>query len=43
MMLGSTYVLEQVATTLELEGRYDIATIIRHLIGKDKGHVHVEV
>ncbi|MBY3217779.1 hypothetical protein HFO21_26065 [Rhizobium laguerreae] len=43
MMLGSTYVLEQVATTLELEGRYDIATIIRHLIGKDIGHVHVEV
>ncbi|MGO7542390.1 hypothetical protein ACC680_27835 [Rhizobium ruizarguesonis] len=43
MMLGSTYVLEQVATTLEFEGRYDIATIIRQLIGKDKDHVHNEV
>ncbi|MBB3919196.1 hypothetical protein [Rhizobium fabae] len=43
IMLGSTYVLEQVATMLEFEGRYDIATIIRQLIGKDKGHVHVEV
>ncbi len=43
MIHGSTYVLEQVATTLEFEGRHDIATIIRQLIGRDKGLVHVEV
>lgn len=43
ILLGSTYVLEQVATTLEFEGRSDIALIIRQLLGKDKGLVQVEV
>ncbi|PRH86008.1 hypothetical protein C5L14_17260 [Labrys okinawensis] len=43
MIHGSTYVLEQVATTLEFEGRSDIATIIRQLIGRDKGLVHIGV
>lgn len=43
MMHGSTYVLEQVAITLEHEGRSDIATIIRQLLGKGRGLVHVEV
>ncbi|WP_338280286.1 hypothetical protein [Sinorhizobium sp. KGO-5] len=43
MLLGSTYVLEQVAATLEFEGRSDIAMIIRQMLGKDKGLVHVEV
>ncbi len=40
---GSTYVLEQVAYTLEHEGRSDIATIIRQLLGRGKGQIHIEV
>lgn len=43
IMHGSTYVLEQVAITLEHEGRSDISTIIRQLLGKGRGLVHVEV
>ncbi|MDX0537067.1 hypothetical protein GOC55_27035 [Sinorhizobium medicae] len=43
MMLGSTYALEHVATTLEFEGRSDIAVIIRQMTGKGGTLVNVEV
>jgi hypothetical protein len=43
MRLGSTYVLEQVATTLEHEGRSDIANIIRQILGGRRGQADVEV
>ncbi|OKP69132.1 hypothetical protein BTE77_28345 [Ensifer adhaerens] len=43
IMLGSTYTLEQVATTLEFEGRSDIAAIIRQMLGKGGTLVHIEV
>lgn len=39
---GSTYALEQVADTLEAEGRSDLARIIRQHIGRGRGHVTVE-
>jgi len=39
---GAEYMLEQVASTLEIEGRWDIATIIRQQIGKGRGHMTVE-
>ncbi|MBB4402916.1 MULTISPECIES: hypothetical protein [Rhizobium/Agrobacterium group] len=42
IMNGAAYVLEQVAGTLEMEGRWDIAGIIRQEIGKGRNHVTVE-
>lgn len=34
LMTGSTYILEQIANTLEAEGRHDVAIIIRSMLGK---------
>ncbi|MDP2119524.1 MAG: hypothetical protein Q8K28_06430 [Hoeflea sp.] len=39
---GGAYILEQVASTLEAEGRWDIASVIRQNLGGGRGTAHVE-
>jgi len=39
---GGAYILEQVANTLEGEGRWDIASVIRQNLGGERDAAHVE-